>query len=75
MYLLGYFRDAARCKWGKVAVMLWAEDSISLRRWGGLMLCSSQRYNTIQGRIGPKWNLNKPARAKGTIGSAYTFLY
>ena len=40
---VGIFRDAARCKWGKVAVMVWAEDDSSLRRWGGLMLWLSQR--------------------------------
>ena len=32
---VGIFRDAARCKWGKVAVMVWAEDGSSLRRWVG----------------------------------------
>ena len=25
------FRDAARCKWAKVAVMVWAEDGSSLK--------------------------------------------
>ena len=40
---VGIFRDAARCKWGKLAVMVWAEDGSSSRRWGGLMLWSSQR--------------------------------
>ena len=40
---VGIFRDAARCKWGKVAVMVWARDGNSLRRLGGLMLWSSQR--------------------------------
>ena len=40
---VGIFRDAARCKWGKVAVIVWAEDGSSLGRWGGLMLWSSQR--------------------------------
>ena len=39
------------------------------------MLWSSQRYNTNQGRIGPKWNLNIPALDKGAIGSAYALLY
>ena len=43
MFLLGYFRDAARCQWGKVAVMVWAGDCSNLRGWGGLMLWSSQR--------------------------------
>ena len=42
MYLLGYFRDAARCKWGKVAVMVWAGDGSNLGGWGGLMLRSFQ---------------------------------
>ena len=36
------FRGAAGCKWGKVAVMVWSVDGSSLRRWGGLMLLSSQ---------------------------------
>ena len=36
------FRGAAGCKWGKVAVMVWSVDGSSLRRWGGLMLWSSQ---------------------------------
>ena len=40
---VGIFKDAARCKWGKVAVMVWAGDGSSLRRLGGLMLWSSQR--------------------------------
>ena len=40
---VGIFKDAARCKWGKVAVMVWARDGSSLRRLGGLMLWSSQR--------------------------------
>ena len=40
---VGIFRDVARCKWGKVAVMVWAEDGSSRRRWGGIMLWSSQR--------------------------------
>ena len=35
MFLLGYLRDAARCKLGKVAVMVLAEDGSNLRRWGG----------------------------------------
>ena len=70
---VGIFRDAARCKWGKVAVMVWAEDG--LRRCGWLMLWSSQRSNTNQGRIGPKWNLNIPTRGKGTLNSAYTLLH
>ena len=39
---VGIFRDAARRTWGKVAVMVWAEDGSSFRRWGGLMLWSSQ---------------------------------
>ena len=39
---VGTFRDAARCRWGKVAIMVWAEDGSSLRRWGGLMLWSSE---------------------------------
>ena len=43
MFLLGYFRDAAECKWGKVAVMVWAGNGGNLREWGGLMLWSSQR--------------------------------
>ena len=72
---VGIFRDAARCKWGKVAVMVWAEDGSSLRRWRGLILRSCHRWNTNQGRIGPKWNLNIPARDKETLNSAYTLLY
>ena len=40
---VGIFKDAARCKWGKVAVMVWARDGSSLRRLGGLMLWLSQR--------------------------------
>ena len=28
---VGIFRDAARCKWAKVAVMVWAEDGSSLK--------------------------------------------
>ena len=43
MFLLGYFRDASRCQWGKVAVMVWAGDCSNLRGGGGLMLWSSQR--------------------------------
>ena len=39
---VGIFRGAASCKWGKVAVMVWSVDGSSLRRWGGLMLWSSQ---------------------------------
>ena len=35
---VGIFRDGARCKWGKIVVMVWAEDGSSLTRWGGLML-------------------------------------
>ena len=38
MLLLGYFRDAARCKWGKVMVMLWARDGGNLGGWGRLMV-------------------------------------
>ena len=41
--LLGRSRNAARCKWGKVAVMVWAGGSSNSRGWGGLMLWSSQR--------------------------------
>ena len=40
---VGIFRDVARCKWDKGAVMVWAEDGSSLRRWGGIMMWSSQR--------------------------------
>ena len=39
---VGIFRGAASYKWGKVAVMVWSVDGSSLRRWGGLMLWSSQ---------------------------------
>ena len=28
---VGIFRNAARCKWGKVAVMVWAEAGNSLK--------------------------------------------
>ena len=37
-FLLGYFRNAARCQWGRVAVMVWVRDSSNLRGWEGLML-------------------------------------
>ena len=41
--LLGCSRNAARCEWGKVAVMVWAGGGSNFRGWGGLMLWSSQR--------------------------------
>ena len=41
--LLGYSKNAARCKWGKVAVMVWTGCGSNSRGWGGLMLWSSQR--------------------------------
>ena len=41
--LLGCSGNAARCKWGKVAVMVWAGRGSNFRGWGGLMLWSSQR--------------------------------
>ena len=37
-FLVGYFRDAATCQWGKIAVMVWARDGSNLRWWGGRML-------------------------------------
>ena len=40
---VGIFRDGARCKWGKISAMVCDEDGSILRRWGGLMLWSSQR--------------------------------
>ena len=75
MFLLGHFRDAARCQWGKEAVIVWDGDFSNLRGWGGLMLWSSQRYNTNQGRDGPDWNVNMPAHNIGILNSAYTLLY
>ena len=39
---LEYSRNAARCKWGKVVVMVWAGGGSNFRGWGGLMLWSSQ---------------------------------
>ena len=41
--LLGCSRNAARCEWGKVAVMMWAGGGSNFRGWAGLMLWSSQR--------------------------------
>ena len=41
--LLGCSKNAPRCKWGKVAVMVWAAGGSNFRGWGGLMLWSSQR--------------------------------
>ena len=41
--LLGCSRNIVRCKWGKVAVMVWAGDGSNFRGWGGLMLWPSQR--------------------------------
>ena len=37
-FLLGYFRDAAPCQWGRVAVVVWNGDGCNLSRWEGLML-------------------------------------
>ena len=31
MFLPGYFRDAARCKWAKVVVIVWAGVGSNLR--------------------------------------------
>ena len=31
LFLLGYFRDAANCQWGKVAFMVWAGDGSNFR--------------------------------------------
>ena len=75
MSLLGYFRDAARCQWGKIAVMVWPGDGSNLGGWGGLMQWSSQRENSNQGQGGPNWNVNMPVHDKGTLSSAYTLLY
>ena len=58
--LLGCYTNAARCKWGKVAVMVWVGGGSNFRGWGGLMQWSSQRYNTNQGRVGPNWSVNMP---------------
>ena len=74
MFLLGYFRNAARCKCGKIVVMVWAGDGSNLREWGGLMLWSSQRYNTNQGQVGPNWSVNMPVHNKGALDSAYLLL-
>ena len=74
-FLLGYFGDAATCQWGTVAVIVWAGEGSNLRRWGELMLWSSQHYNTNQGRVAPDWNVNMPAHDKGTLISVYTLLY
>ena len=41
--LLGSCRNAARCEWGKVAVMVWAGGGSNFRGWGGLMLWSPHR--------------------------------
>ena len=38
IFLLRYFRDAAPCQWGRVAVIIWTGDGKNLRGWGGLML-------------------------------------
>ena len=74
--LLGCSRNAARCEWGKVAVMVWAGSGSNFGGWGGLMLWSSQRWNTNQGRVRPNWSVNLPVlHDKGAIGSAYTLLY
>ena len=40
---LGCSRNAARCEWGKVAVMVLVGGGSNFRGWGGLMLWSSQR--------------------------------
>ena len=71
----GYFRNATTCKWGKVAVMVWAGDCSNLRGWGGLMLWSFQHCNTYQGRVRPNRSVNMPAHDKGTFNSVYTLLY
>ena len=55
--LMGYSRNAARCKWGKLAVMVWAGGGSNLR----VRVTSYQRKNTNQGRVGPNWNVNIPA--------------
>ena len=39
--LLGCSRNAARCNWGNVAVMVWAGGGSNFRGWEGLMLWSS----------------------------------
>ena len=36
--LLGPSRNAVRCEWGKVAVMVWDGVGSNFRGWGGLML-------------------------------------
>ena len=41
--LLGCSRNAARCEWGKVAVMVWAGVGSSFRGLGELTLWSFQR--------------------------------
>ena len=41
-FLQEYFRDAAPCQWGRVAVMVWAGDGSNLRGWGGLMLIQGE---------------------------------
>ena len=42
-FLLGCFRDAATCQWGKVVVMALVGDGSNLRGWGGLMMWPCQR--------------------------------
>ena len=37
-FLGGYFRHAAPCQWGRVAVVVWAGDCCNLSGWRGLML-------------------------------------
>ena len=37
------YKNAASCKWGKVAVMVWAGCGNNFRGLGGLILWSSQR--------------------------------
>ena len=75
MFLLGYFRGAATCQWGKVAVMVWDGDGINCRGWGGLMLWWSQNQHTNQGQVKPNWNINRSAHDNGIFSSAYTLLY
>ena len=75
MFLLAYFRDAAMCKEGNVAVVVCTVDVSNLRGWGRLMLWSSQHYSTNHWRFSPNWNVNMPAYDKGNFNSAYALLY
>ena len=71
---VGTIQDAARCKSGKVAVMVQTGVDNNLRGWGELILWSSQRQNTNQGRVGPGWKVNTPAHDKAILNKTYTLL-